>query len=64
MRKVSENERQQIVADVAAEFRCFGEGSSPRIEGNPIAEAMKDQPAQFAAGVDVRQVVDFILSRL
>ena len=64
IRKVKEDEINQIVADVAAEFRCFGQGSSPRIQGNPIAEALKDQEPQFAAGVDVREVVEFVLSRL
>lgn len=64
IRKVKEDEINQIVADVAAEFRCFGQGSLPRIEGNSIAEASKDGEPQFATGVDVREVVEFVLSRL
>ena len=65
IRKVKEDEINQIVADVAAEFRCFGQGSlPPAIEGNPIAAALKDHDPQFAAGVDVREVVEYVVSRL
>lgn len=64
IRKVKEDEINQIVADVAAEFRCFGRGSSPVVEGNPIAAALVDHEPQFAAGVDVREVVEFVVSRL
>lgn len=64
IRKVKEDEINQIVADVAAEFRCFGQGSSPVVQGNLIAEALKDHEPQFAAGVDVREVVEYVISRL
>lgn len=63
MRKVSEDERKQIVVDVAAEFNCFGKGAEHGPSG-PLAEWTKDEPPQFALGVDVRQVVDYIISRL
>lgn len=65
IRKVKEDEINQIVADIAAEFRCFGRGPSPSvIEGNPIAAALVDHEPQFAAGVDVREVVEYVVSRL
>lgn len=64
IRKVKEDEINQIVADVAAGFRCFGRGSSPVVEGNPIAAALAEHDPQFAAGVDVREVVEFVVSRL
>lgn len=63
MRKVSEKERQQIVADIASEFPCFGGGREPD-ESNPMTHWTKDEPPQFALGVDVRKVVDYIISRL
>lgn len=64
IRKVDDDEIQQITAAVAAKFRCFGRGSSPVVEGNPIAAALADHDPQFAAGVDVREVVEFVISRL
>lgn len=49
-----------ITNDVARQFRCFGGG---RITpGNPLSAALADGPAQFAAGVDVADVVAFVLS--
>lgn len=53
--------REMLIADIAQRFRCFGTGSLMP-EGNPIAFALKDKPPSFAAGVDVGEVVDFILS--
>jgi hypothetical protein len=51
-----------ITEDVAREFRCFGAGS-PADTSNPIAAALADKPAAFAAGVDVAEVVRFVLER-
>lgn len=48
-----------IVNDVANSFRTFGGGKGGF--NNPIAAALKDQPASFAAGVDVREVVLHVL---
>ena len=50
---------QDITALVAANFRSFGGGRGS--DYNPIAAALKDTPASFAAGVDIQEVVDFIL---
>ncbi len=63
MRKVSDDERKQIVADVASEFHCFGKGVEPD-PSNPISEWTKDESPTFALGVDVREVVDYVISRL
>ena len=41
-------------------FRCFGGGQGG--DWNPIAEALKHRSTQFAAGVDVKDVVTFILA--
>jgi hypothetical protein len=49
-----------IVAEVGQHFPCFGGG---RTSGwNPIAAALSAEPLQFAAGVDVKAVVEFVLS--
>ena len=52
---------QDITALVAANFRSFGGGRGSKY--NPISEALKDSPASFAAGVDIQEVVDFILEQ-
>ena len=61
--KLSESDVDQITCSITNRFRCFGGGrSSPW--GNPLAEALKDRPAQFAAGVDVREVVRFVADEI
>lgn len=47
---------------VGKKFRTFGGGKDSGY--NPISSALKDAPFQFAGGVDVREVVTFILQRL
>lgn len=51
----------QIVADVAQNFCCFGGGNVS--QGNPISIALADKSPMFAAGVDVGEVVRFILAQ-
>lgn len=51
-----------LVEEVAVRFPCFGGGRGS--EFNPIAQALKDQPPCFAAGVDVAEVVQFLLARV
>ena len=63
MRKIPEEERSQIVADLIAEFPCFGRGTADS-PTNPINEWTKDNDPVFALGVDVRKVLDFVLARL
>ncbi len=52
-----------IVAQIGDHFRCFGGGSERGSSFNPIVSAMRDTPAIFALGVDVRGVVEFVLDR-
>jgi len=51
---------QEITAKVGRKFRTFGGGQDP--QDNPIAKALKDGRYQFAAGVDVEEVVRFVMS--
>ncbi len=55
-----EQRKQTIIERVTRSFRSFGGGKTSDW-GNPISRALKDQPPQFAAGVDIGQVVDFIM---
>lgn len=63
IRSISEQERRQIAVDVASAFPCFGTGTKAT-ESNPLAEWTKDKEPVFALGVPVREVVDYVLSRL
>lgn len=50
---------KKIVDAVTDAFNTFGGG---RVDPtNPISIATKDRPAMFAAGVDVENVVRFVL---
>lgn len=53
----------QVVAAVTQKFNCFGGGNNRHAQWNPISAAFKDKPAMFAAGVDVREVVEFVLQQ-
>jgi hypothetical protein len=48
-----------IVRDVTRQFRTFGAGQTS--EYNPLVNALKDHEPMFAAGVDVREVVEFVI---
>jgi hypothetical protein len=50
---------REIVRDVARTFPSFGGDRGAK--GNPIAAAMQNEPPSFALGVDVEQVVRFVL---
>lgn len=50
---------EEIAGHVAAAFRTFGGGKVTF--GNPISHALRDEPPAFAAGVSVRDVVEFVL---
>ena len=52
-----------ITKHVATVFRTFG-GGIVTDSNNPIAQAMKNTPAAFAMGVDVRQVVAFVVGMI
>lgn len=50
----------EITRRVGETFPTFGGGKGS--DWNPIAAALKDKPLQFAAGVDVEEVVKFIVT--
>ncbi len=52
----------EIVEEVCTNFRVFG-GGAIRSFNNPIAHALKDSKPVFAAGVDVEDVVRFVMAR-
>lgn len=49
----------KITKIIGLGFRSFGGGQGSRF--NPITEALKDKPFQFAAGVDIKPVVEAVL---
>lgn len=59
----SEQTRRELVEKIAQKFRCFGGGKKSSWE-NPISKALENKPPQFAMGVDVREVVDFVLDKI
>ena len=54
MRKVD-----KITQYIGRNFRSFGGGQ--KCFNNPIAETLKNQPLQFALGVDIKSVVKAVL---
>ena len=58
--KVTPETVDDIVAIIAHTHRTFGGGRGS--SNNPIAEALKNNPPQFAAGVDVKAVVLDVLA--
>jgi len=52
-----------IMAEIGVRFRTFGGGINKGFN-NPIAAALKDHPLQFAAGVNVEDVVRLVLSMI
>lgn len=61
---MSPREVDKIAEAIADRFQTFGGGrSGTRAYGfNPVAEALKDKPLMFSAGVDVRDVINFVLN--
>lgn len=57
--KIIPETTEDITTIIASEFRCFGGGNVSY--GNPISMALRDQPPQFAAGVDVQDVVNRVI---
>lgn len=59
---MNDSERvDMIVEECSRIFRTFGGGQ--KSDWNPIVNALTDKEPSFAAGVDVREVVKFILRR-
>ena len=52
----------EIVRDITSHFKTFGGGKY--IPGNPISVALQGEPPQFARGVNVEEVVQFIVSKM
>ena len=52
---------QKIVRLTTKRFPSFGGGKTA--VGNPISFILKDEPPQFVAGVDIEQVVRFVLAK-
>lgn len=50
----------EIIAEIGVRFQTFG-GGIVGCQDNPISHALKDRPLQFAAGVDVADVVRCVL---
>lgn len=59
---MNDEEVTEIVNAIVKNFRCFGGGQGTA--GNPIAHALKDRPPVFAAGVDVEDVVRFVIQQV
>lgn len=57
-----ENRVQRIVRLTVKRFPSFGSGSNP-IVGNPLSHGLRNESPSFAAGVDIEQVVRFILAK-
>lgn len=57
-----DTERPEIVDAIVKNFRCFGGGRVS--DSNPVAHWTKDAPPMFAMGVDVADVVRFVIDRL
>lgn len=54
----------EIVNEAARTFRSFGRGlKAGGGDFNPLVRWMKNDPPSFAAGVDIREVVRFVLER-
>lgn len=52
----------EITKSVAGAFPSFG-GGRKSAGWNPIADALKDNPPVFVAGVDIKAVVKFVLDQ-
>ncbi len=58
----SDSIEENITRAVGARFPTFGGGQTSMF--NPIVNATADKPLMFAAGVDVADVVRFIVLRV
>jgi hypothetical protein len=56
---VADERSSAIVTELARRFPSFGGGKTSAF--NPVANWLQDKPPQFAAGVDIRAVVDAVL---
>ena len=61
---MSEANRRNLVELVSKRFNSFGGGNMKHAEYNPIVSYLADGPPVFAAGVDVGEVVRFIVDQI
>lgn len=62
--KPAAQDRESVIVNgITAQFRTFG-GGSARAVASPISAAMQDGPPVFALGVDVREVVRFVMEQM
>jgi hypothetical protein len=56
--------RERIALACAQKFPTYGAGSPPANPNNGVANTLKNQPLQFAMGVHVMDVVNFVADEL
>lgn len=61
IKRIDDEKVQEIMAEIGVRFRTFGGGIVGNAD-NPLSHALKDKPLQFAAGVDVREVIRLVLA--
>jgi hypothetical protein len=62
MQTITKDTIQNIVKNINRDFRTFGGDYVTR--GNPISIALAGKDVQFAAGVDVKEVVEYVIYHL
>jgi hypothetical protein len=59
--QIDEDKVQEIVEEIGVRFRTFG-GGLVKESNNPISNATERRPLEFAACVNVEEVVRLVLS--
>ena len=59
---MNEHDRQELTKLIEQEFSTMGGGQTS--EWNFLVNALTDKPLMFAAGVDVRGVIDLIVNSI
>lgn len=60
MQKLTPQELEVITSMVQDEFKTFG-GGQKSTWGNPILAALEDHEPAFAAGVNVKEVINYVV---
>lgn len=63
LKGVTDDKMLELVAEIGVKFKTFGGGVDVGGEFNPLIGMLKDRPLMFAMGVDVADVVRFVLER-
>ena len=61
--KIKKEKLEDIIKSLQNRFPTFG-GSKRDNDFNPLSIALENKPAMFAMGVDIKDVVKFILGEL